>query len=169
MLICCMFTASAMVVPLLLLKNTADDFLYAEFRIVEFFPRCSINCVNAIRFPVLVSSEKARKQNMEEQENILDMVQRSPTTSTRRLSTRVWRTSYEDGLYTFHQQPVQNLLIKFRMATCLCSCGWRESLGIMVSVVVAFMKIFVVSVLFSFLIVMSKKLLLLSISCSILT
>jgi len=28
-----------------------------------------------------VSSEWARKQNMEEQENILDMVQRSPTTS----------------------------------------------------------------------------------------
>ena len=46
-----------------------------------------------------VSSERARKQNMEEQENILDMVQRSPTTSTRRLSARigvsrkrVWRT-----------------------------------------------------------------------------
>ena len=32
-----------------------------------------------------VSSERARKQNMEEQENILDMVQRSPTTSTQRL------------------------------------------------------------------------------------
>ena len=32
-----------------------------------------------------VSSERARIQNMEEQENIFDMVQRSPTTSTRRL------------------------------------------------------------------------------------
>ena len=31
---------------------------------------------------VHVSSERARKQNMEEQENIFDMVQRSPTTST---------------------------------------------------------------------------------------
>ena len=46
-----------------------------------------------------VSSERARRQNMEEQENILEMVQRSPTTSTRKLSTRigvsrtrVWRT-----------------------------------------------------------------------------
>ena len=29
-----------------------------------------------------VSSEQARKQNMEEQDNLLDMVQRSPTTST---------------------------------------------------------------------------------------
>jgi len=36
-----------------------------------------------------VSSERARKQNMEEQENILDMVQLCPTTSTRRLSTRL--------------------------------------------------------------------------------
>ena len=39
-----------------------------------------------------VSSERACKQNMEEQENTFDMVQRSPTTSntsTRRLSTRL--------------------------------------------------------------------------------
>ena len=63
-----------------------------------------------------VSSERARKQNMEEQENILDMLQRSPTTSTRSLSsrigvprTRVWRALHEDGLYPFHVQPVQNL------------------------------------------------------------
>ena len=42
--------------------------------------------------------------------------QRSPTTSTRRLSarigvsrTRVWRTLHEDSLYPFHPQPVQNL------------------------------------------------------------
>ena len=61
-----------------------------------------------------VSSERARKQNMEEQENILDMVQRSPTASTRRLSarigvsrTRVWGALHEDGLYPFHPQPVQ--------------------------------------------------------------
>ena len=53
---------------------------------------------------------------MEEQENILDMVQRSPTTGTRRLSarigvlrTRVRRALHEDGLYPFHPQPVQNL------------------------------------------------------------
>jgi hypothetical protein len=34
MLLCCTFTASAMVVPLLLL-NIVDGFLRAEFRIVE--------------------------------------------------------------------------------------------------------------------------------------
>ena len=31
-LICCAFTAVAMVVPLLLLNNTVDGFLYAEFQ-----------------------------------------------------------------------------------------------------------------------------------------
>ena len=62
------------------------------------------------------TAQRARKQNMEEQENILDMVQRGPTTSTRTLParigvsrTRVWRTLHEDGLYLFHAQPVQNL------------------------------------------------------------
>ena len=58
-----------------------------------------------------VLSERARKQNMEEQGNILDMVHRSPTASTRRLSARIGvsRTLHEDGLYPFHPQPVQNL------------------------------------------------------------
>jgi hypothetical protein len=63
-----------------------------------------------------VSSERARQQNVEEQENILEMVQLSPTTSTRRLSTRlgvsrtrVWRALYEDGLHEYHPQRVQNL------------------------------------------------------------
>jgi len=36
-----------------------------------------------------VSSERARKLNMEEQENILCVVLRSPTASTRRLSARI--------------------------------------------------------------------------------
>jgi len=46
--------ASAMVVPLLLLKNTVDGFLCAEFPIVECSPRCSIHCVNVVRFPELL-------------------------------------------------------------------------------------------------------------------
>jgi hypothetical protein len=51
-----------------------------------------------------VLSECAR-QHVEEQENILQMAQRSPTTNTRILSTRlgvlrtrVWRTLHDDGL-----------------------------------------------------------------------
>ena len=69
-----------------------------------------------MRYASQCSYERTRKQNMEEQENVLDMVQRSPTTSTRRLSarigvsrTRVRRTFHEGGLYSFHPQPVQNL------------------------------------------------------------
>jgi len=54
LLIWCMFMASAMAVPLLLLKNNVDGFLCAEFRIVECFTGCSIHCVNAVRFPVLM-------------------------------------------------------------------------------------------------------------------
>jgi len=53
---------------------------------------------------------------MEEQENILDMVQCSPTTNMQRLSARigvsrtcVWRTLHQDGLYPYHPEPVQNL------------------------------------------------------------
>ena len=55
-----------------------------------------------------VSSEQARQQHVEEQEKILEMVQCNPTTSSRRLSTRldvsqtrVWRTLHEDGLFHF--------------------------------------------------------------------
>jgi len=80
-----------------------------------------------------VSSERARKQNMEEHENILNMVQRSPTTSTRRFSarigvsrTRVWRTLYEDGLYPFYPQPVQNLH-PGDSAMCLEFCHWLHT------------------------------------------
>ena len=54
MLIWYMSMASAMVVPLLLLKNTVDGFLCAEFRVLECFTRCSIHCVNAVRFPALM-------------------------------------------------------------------------------------------------------------------
>ena len=63
-----------------------------------------------------VSSEWARQQHVEEQENTLEMIERSPTISTPRVSTRlgvsqtrVWRTLHEDGLYPFHPQRVQNL------------------------------------------------------------
>jgi hypothetical protein len=63
-----------------------------------------------------VSSKRACQHHMEEQENILEMVKRSPITSTRRLSTRlcvsgtrVRRTLHGDGLYLFYPQRVQNL------------------------------------------------------------
>jgi hypothetical protein len=114
MLISCTFTAAAMLVPLLLLKNTVDGFLCAEFRIVVFS-----KVFNILRdfgtLPIAhVSPEQKRQQHVEEQENTFEMVQRSPTISTRRLSTRldvsqtrVWRTLHEDGLYPVQSQRVQ--------------------------------------------------------------
>ena len=72
--------------------------------------RCSIHCLNAVRFPVLMFHLNGLVNKT------WRMVQRSPTTSMLRLSTRlgvsrtrVWRTLHEDGLSPFHPQPVQNL------------------------------------------------------------
>ena len=69
----------------------------------------TLPCVHA-------SSERRWIQTVEEQEEIVSMVQRSPTTSTRRIAShlrvpqsRVWRTLNYDGLYPFHHHPVQHL------------------------------------------------------------
>jgi hypothetical protein len=114
-LICCTFTAPALVVPLLMLKNTVDGFLWAEFLIVEFSNVFDTLCECGSPPCAHVLSERAR-QHVDEQKNILEMVQRSPATSKRTLSTRlgvsrtrVWRTLLVDGLYPFHPQRVQNL------------------------------------------------------------
>jgi hypothetical protein len=63
-----------------------------------------------------ISSERANEQNVDEVEIIPQSVERSPTTSTRRISTRigvphtrVWRTLRQHGLYPFHLQMVQHL------------------------------------------------------------
>ena len=63
-----------------------------------------------------MSSERANEQNMDEVESILQSVERSPTTRTRRIftcisvpHTRVGRTLRQHGLYPFHLQMVQRL------------------------------------------------------------
>jgi len=63
-----------------------------------------------------ISSEHANEQNVVEVESILQSAKRIPTTSTRRISTRigvphtrVWRTLRQHGLYPFHLQVVQRL------------------------------------------------------------
>jgi predicted HTH transcriptional regulator len=90
-----------MVVTLLLLKNTFDGKVFTKV----FNKMREIGTLPSAQ----VSSECAHQQHVEEQENILEMVQRSPTISTRRLSTRlrvsrkrVWRTLHDGGFYTFH-------------------------------------------------------------------
>lgn len=65
---------------------------------------------------VNVVSERPVQQTLNEVENILQAVERSPTTSSRRIAaqldipqTRVIRTVHEQGLYPYHRQSVQHL------------------------------------------------------------
>jgi hypothetical protein len=61
-------------------------------------------------------AERQVPQNVEDDEHIIDMVERSPRTSTRRISARlriprmrVWRTLFTEGMYPYHIQSVQHL------------------------------------------------------------
>jgi hypothetical protein len=72
------------------------------------------------------------------------MVQRSPTTSTRRFSTRldvsrkrVWRTLHEDSLYPFHPQPVQNLHSAMLLEFCYWLHTYRQLLPLILFTVEA--------------------------------
>lgn len=63
-----------------------------------------------------VTSERAAQQTLHEHEQIVNSVQRSPSTSTRKIArrihvaqSRVWRTLHKEGLYPFHRQKVQHL------------------------------------------------------------
>jgi len=82
---------------------------------------------------VHVSSERWSIQTVEEQEEIVSMAKRSPTTSARRIASRlrvpqsrVWRTLHNDGLYPFHHQPVQHLH-SGDDARRLQSCHWLSN------------------------------------------
>ena len=61
-------------------------------------------------------AERHVQRNVEEGENIIDMVQRSPRTSTQRISPHlsfsrmtVWRTPHTEGIYPYHIQRIQHL------------------------------------------------------------
>jgi hypothetical protein len=65
---------------------------------------------------VSVQSEREVVQTINTRENILQIVQRSPRLSIRRMASRigvsrmqVWRTLHEEDLYPYHDQTVQLL------------------------------------------------------------
>ena len=65
---------------------------------------------------VSLQSEREVVRTINTRENILQMVQRSPRLSTRRMASRigvsrmqVWRTLHEEDLYPYHDQRVQHL------------------------------------------------------------
>jgi hypothetical protein len=76
--------------------------------------------------------ERSRQQHVEEQENILAIVQRDPTLSTRTLSTYIgvprkllWRTMQDDALHTFLSYREKNLY-QGDNAMCLGFCHWLQ-------------------------------------------
>ena len=65
---------------------------------------------------VSLQSEREVVRMINTRENILQMVQRSPRLSTRRMASRigvsrmqVWRTLHEEDLYPYHDQRVQHM------------------------------------------------------------
>ena len=65
---------------------------------------------------VAVQSEREVVRTINTRENILEMVQRSPQLSTRRIASRisvsrmqVWRTLHEENLHPYHDHRVQRL------------------------------------------------------------
>jgi len=67
-------------------------------------------------FRALLCILKEIVRTINTRENILDMVQRSPRLSIRRMASRVglsrmnvWRTLQEENLYPYHDQRVQHL------------------------------------------------------------
>jgi hypothetical protein len=111
MLIYSMFTASAMVVLLLLLKNTVDGFQCAEFQIVERFPRRSIHCMNMVCFPVLMFHLNEHVNNMwRNRKTFLKSYCVALLITCLGVSqTRVWRLLHDDSMYLLHPHHVQNL------------------------------------------------------------
>jgi len=65
---------------------------------------------------VCIAAERDVNEGVDEEEDIVGMVHRSPRTSTRRIAIRlrvphrkVWRTLHAEGMYPYHVQRVQHL------------------------------------------------------------
>jgi len=65
---------------------------------------------------VVVQSERKVVPLINTRENIIEMVQRNPRLSTRRIASRIgvsrtqeWRTLHEDNLHPYHDHRVQHL------------------------------------------------------------
>ena len=78
-------------------------------------------------------AERQIQRNMEEDENIIDMVQRSSRTSTRKISARLCvprkrfrRMLYTEGLYPYHIQRIHHLE-PADMCSRLELCHWINS------------------------------------------
>ena len=90
---------------------------------------------------VSLQSEREVVGTINTRENILQMVQRSPRLSTRRMASRigvsrmqVWRTLHEEDLYPYHDQRVQHLEPGDH-AQCMDLCNWIKTHPELLSVI----------------------------------
>jgi hypothetical protein len=113
--ICVSFTGFATVTPLLLLTNVSIDILDEKFLIGVCLFVFTNTCVKKGSFAsVNRRAEHQVLRNVVDEEDI-DAVERSPRTTTRRISARLcssmraWRTSHTEGLYLYHIQRIHHL------------------------------------------------------------
>jgi hypothetical protein len=90
MLICCTFTASASGRATAAVEEYRRRFPTRRITDLRMFSKVFNTLRKCGTLPgAHVSSERPCQQHVEELENILEIIQRSPTISTRRLSTRL--------------------------------------------------------------------------------
>ena len=103
----------AMAMHVLLLKNTKGVFSIEGFRKEVHLREFTRQCVTLVLFRVFPCSHKRKWYERITRENILQMFQRSPRLSIRRMAShigvsrmQVWRTLNEEDLYSYHDQRV---------------------------------------------------------------
>ena len=93
---------------------------FEEYRRIpsrRVFTRINQTLRDTVCLPVVaVRSEREVVRTINTRENILEMVQRSPRLSTRRMASciglsrmQIWRTLHEDDLYPLHDRRAQHL------------------------------------------------------------
>jgi len=98
-----------------------SDFL----RTIEYQPEeCLRHCEIRVHFPPFALQPSARFISVNEEESIVQMIERSPRASTRNVpQTRVWRTLHAEGMYPYDVQRMQHLE-SGDLAQRLEFCSW---------------------------------------------
>jgi hypothetical protein len=92
------------------------------------FTRIHETLRNTASFPSInLSSERKVVESINTRENILQMIERSPRRSTRRMASRIgvsrmhlFRTLYEEDYYPFHHQYLEPGVHAQRLNLCHC-------------------------------------------------
>jgi len=103
----------AMAMHVLLLTNTKGVFPTEGFRLGVYFLAFTRQCETDCLPSVAVQSEREVVPLINARDNTLEMVQRSPRLSTRRIAShiamshmQVWQTLHEENLHPYHDHGV---------------------------------------------------------------